>query len=297
MGEMVKEIVGVVIKATAGFYYVKVEDGDLWECSLRGKFRLDKNAALVGDKVLVKPRHGQVGVIEKIFPRNNELVRPPISNIEQALIVFSLREPKISILLLDRFLIQVAHSKVGAIICFNKMDLIKEEDLELIKIYQDIGYKVINTSTYLGEGIEALRENLKGKITVLAGPSGVGKSSLINKIQHGLSLKTGEVGNKLRRGKHTTRHVELLPLNEGGFVADTPGFSNLWLPSMKREDLKGYFPEMEKLALGCRFRGCLHVNEPDCRVKEALAKKKINQGRYDNYLLFLEEVKNMEAKY
>lgn len=287
----------MVIKATAGFYYVKQGDV-LWECALRGKFRLEKTTSvLVGDQVQIKPRHGKVGVIEKVIPRTNALVRPPVANVQQALMIFAVREPDIPPLLLDRFLVQASHEGIKPLICFNKIDLSQGEHQDLVSMYQHAGYSVLETSSYLKTGIELLGSFLQDKITVVAGPSGVGKSSLLNAVEPGFCLKTGEVGHKLKRGKHTTRHVELLPLTQGGWVADTPGFSQIWLPKMKREELAQHFWEIAQFTGQCRFRGCLHANEPDCAVKDAVNQGEIHSQRYENYLLFLEEIKKMETKY
>lgn len=287
---------GVVLKATAGFYYV--HDGkELWECSLRGKFRLDKTQVLVGDRVHVKPRHGRVGVVDKVYPRRNALVRPPVANVDQAVIVFAIREPDPALVLLDRFLIQSGFAGVEPVVCFNKIDLSDGSHRDISSLYREAGYPVLETSARYDIGIEALREFLRDKISVFAGPSGAGKSSLLNTVQPGLSLKTGEVGQKIKRGRHTTRHVELLALEGGGLVADTPGFSQLYLPDMKREELSFCFPEMEALDGACRFRGCLHTREPDCAVKEAVQHNKIHPTRYEHYLQFLTEVIERERKY
>lgn len=287
---------GVVLKATAGFYYV--HDGKvLWECSLRGKFRLDKTHVLVGDRVSVKPRHDHAGVVDKVYPRRNSLVRPPVANVDQAVIIFAVREPDPALVLLDRFLIQVGFAGVEPVICFNKIDLSDGSHRVISALYRDAGYPVLETSSRYDIGIEELEEVLRDKISVFAGPSGAGKSSLLNAVQPGLALKTGEVGKKIKRGRHTTRHVELLPLEGGGLVADTPGFSQLYLPEMRREELCYYFPEIEAFIGRCRFRGCLHTREPDCAVKEAVEKKIIHPSRYQNYVQLLTEVIERERKY
>jgi ribosome biogenesis GTPase len=287
---------GVVLKATAGFYYVKL-DNELWECSLRGKFRLDKTEVLVGDRVSIIPRHGRVAVIDKVHPRSNALLRPPVANVDLAVIIFAVREPEMAVTLLDRLLVQADYARVEPVICLNKIDLSDGSHREMMAIYHKAGYTVLETSTYNGIGIGELRAVLKDKISVLAGPSGVGKSSLFNAVQPGFSLKTGEVGKKIKRGRHTTRHVELLPLDEGGLVADTPGFSQLYLPEIKREELYLYFPEMEHYIGECRFSGCLHASEPDCAVKKAVDKNIISPARYGNYLQFLEEIIKQERTY
>lgn len=291
-----KHMGGVVLKATAGFYYVQLDD-ILWECSLRGKFRLDKTEVLVGDRVSIIPRHGRVGVIDKVYPRRNALLRPPVANVDQAVIIFAVREPDLAALLLDRLLVQAGYAGVEPVICLNKTDLSDGGHRETADIYSRAGYTVLETSSYKGTGIAELRALLKDKISVLAGPSGVGKSSLLNAVQPGFSLKTGEVGKKIKRGRHTTRHVELLPLEDGGLVADTPGFSQIFLPAIRREELSCYFPEIERYLGQCRFNGCLHASEPDCAVKEGVAKNMISPARYSNYLLFLDEIIKQERKY
>lgn len=287
---------GVIIKAYGGFYYVK-SGNDIWECTLRGVFRHRKLDVVVGDYVAAKTEDGYKGVIEKIKPRKNSLIRPLMANIDQAVIVFAIKEPDPSLTLLDRLLVQVVAQGIQPVICFNKIDLIQEEDNTLAVPYTKAGYKVINTSIKKGIGIDSLKNILKEGITVFAGPSGVGKSSLLNAVQPGLSLKTGQIGAKIKRGKHTTRHVELLSLDIGGYVADTPGFSNLFVPDIKREELFYYYPEIEKYASGCKYRGCLHDSEPQCAVKEALSDNQIDEGRYQRYLDILKEIIEKERNF
>ncbi|GAB6157383.1 ribosome small subunit-dependent GTPase A [Desulfotomaculum varum] len=289
---------GVLIRAYGGFYYVKKGD-EIWQCTLRGKFRLAKGAAaLVGDRVRVTPVRGNTGRIDEVLPRKSELFRPPVANIDQAVIVFAVQDPEPNLALLDRFLVLAEHAGVSPVVCLNKADLLSgRRDHEWLRLYRKIGYPTVITSTQSNEGIDDLRHLLAGKTSVLAGPSGVGKSSLLNAVQPGLQLKTGEISNKLRRGKHTTRHVELLPLTNGGFVADTPGFSSLDLPVMEREDLACCFPEFAACATECKFKGCLHYHEPHCAVKIAVAQGLINQARYKHYLVFLEEVLQQERRY
>ncbi|OPY57186.1 MAG: putative ribosome biogenesis GTPase RsgA [Pelotomaculum sp. PtaU1.Bin035] len=280
---------GVVVKAYGGYYYVRgcCEE---WECSLRGRFRHVKQQVLVGDRVEFVPRHGQAGVIEKVLPRSSVLRRPPVANVEQAVIIFSVQNPEPNSGLLDRILIYTAMNKISPLICFNKVDLLEGGRVELFSRYRTV-YPVILTSTVTGEGLDKLQEMLRDKISVFAGPSGVGKSTILNAILPGLGLKTGEISEKLKRGKHTTRHVELIPLPEGGLAADTPGFSSLDLPDLKPEDLAGYFPEMESYNEKCYFNGCFHDREPGCAVKEAVESGKIEGSRYRQYLEFLNELK------
>lgn len=288
---------GVVIKAYGGFYYVRAGEQVL-ECRLRGKFRLQKLNALPGDVVKVTDLGKGQGVVEEILPRKNELVRPPIANVEQVLLVFAGHDPEPDLSLLDRLLILAETQGLEPLVCFNKCDLLTREEREaLAGIYKETGYPVEIISAREGIGLDRIRMALQDRISVIAGPSGAGKSTLLNRIEPGLALKTGEVSEKIGRGRHTTRHVELLQLSFGGLVADTPGFSSLYLPEMQREDLAGYFPEFAAYRGQCRFIGCLHDREPDCGVKEALEQGKIARERYANYLAFLAEVKEKERRY
>ncbi len=232
---------GTIIKGYSGFYYVHTQDL-LWECSLRGKYRIKEQNFLVGDRVLITPIAGNKAVIEQVLERKNQLSRPTIANVEQVIIVMSFASPKPDLNLLDRLLILGEHQGLVNIICFNKLDLIAVGTAsELIKMYQDIGYSTLGISAKTRQGIDRLEKMFRNKISVLAGPSGVGKSSLLQAIQPELALKTGSVSEKNQRGRHTTRHVELLKLNNGGYVADTPGFSRMDLPEMDREDLAFIF--------------------------------------------------------
>jgi len=289
---------GVLIRAYGGFYYVKKGD-EIWQCTLRGKFRLGKgSAALVGDRVRVTPVRGTTGRIDEVLPRKTELFRPPVANIDQAVIVFAVQDPEPNLALLDRFLVLAENANVSPVVCLNKADLLSgRREHEWLRLYRKIGYPTVITSTKSSEGIDELRQLLVGKTSVFAGPSGVGKSSLLNAVQPGLELKTGEISSKLKRGKHTTRHVELLPLAAGGLVVDSPGFSSLDLPEMEKEDLGYYFPEFASFTPECKFKGCLHRHEPQCAVKRAVEQGLIHQDRYKHYLNFLEEVMQQERRY
>lgn len=290
-------IEGIIIKGYSGFYYVQT-DSDVWECTLRGKYRIKHQDFLVGDRVLVSPVNAKKAVIEKVLTRTNQLVRPPVANVEQVIVVMSLDNPPPDLMLLDRLLVMGEFYGLELVIAFNKADLVTQDFMDhYSSIYKDVGYPVILSSAKTLMGINTLRECLRNKISVLAGPSGVGKSSLLNAVQPGLSLKTGDISHKSKRGRHTTRHVELLSLAGGGFVADTPGFSRLDLPEMLREDLAYYFPEIAALQANCRFSSCLHHTEPDCAVRSALDDGLINAGRYNNYLYLLEEVISNERRY
>ncbi|MDD4169079.1 MAG: ribosome small subunit-dependent GTPase A [Desulfotomaculaceae bacterium] len=280
---------GIVVKAYSGYYYV--QDGcEEFVCSLRGRFRHEKQQVVVGDRVELALRSNRAGVIVKVLPRCSLLLRPTVANVEQAVIVFSVQQPEPDPGLLDRFLITTFINNIKPLIYFNKIDLAAGGIMELVSCYQSV-YPVMLTSTITGTGLEELSESLRGKISVFAGPSGVGKSTILNAILPGIKLKTGVISEKLKRGKHTTRHVELIPLPEGGMVADTPGFSSLELPDLRPEDLSCCFPEMEQYRGQCYFTGCLHDREPDCAVKEAVGVGRIAEIRYQQYLRFLQELK------
>ncbi len=290
---------GVIIKAYGGFYFVWAKDQVL-QCAIRGKIRRQTGQALVGDRVNVQQVSDTKGVVEAILPRSTELIRPPVANVEQAVIVFAISNPEPSAVLLDRFLVQSQAAGISPVICFNKHDLsglAETEQLDIVKEYRKTGIPVFGVSAKTGAYVDALRAVLKERITVFAGPSGVGKSSLLNALQPGLALKTGDISVKLKRGKHTTRHVELITLAGGGLVADTPGFSSMRLPVMRREDLAGYFNEFAQFEGGCKFTGCLHSREPGCAVKAAVEQGEISALRYRHYLDFLAEVMEAERRY
>jgi len=288
-------IEGKLIKGYAGFYYVYANDR-VWECSLRGRFRVKKQDFIPGDRVLILPGVENKATIEKVLERRNSLVRPNVANVDQAFLVFARKMPDPDYNLLDRLLVQVGRTGLQAVIIFTKTDLVADLVDPLHEYYRTCGYQVLNISNKTLEGIDEVKKLVHGKITVLAGPSGSGKSSLLNCLQPQKEQKTGEVSAKIGRGRHTTRHVELIPI-DGGLVADTPGFSSLYLPEMKREELQLYFPEFLKYKNYCRFRSCLHDKEPDCAVKEALNESKILPLRYKHYIQFLQEIILREKKY
>jgi len=290
---------GVIIKAYGGFYFVWT-GVQVIPCAIRGKIRRLRGEVLVGDRVLIQQVKETEGVVEDILPRSTELVRPPVANVEQAVIVFAINNPEPNPVLLDRFLVQSQAAGIDPVICFNKNDLAGSAELaqpDIVTQYQKTGHPVFWVSAKTGAHLDDLRAVLKGRISVFAGPSGVGKSSLLNALQPGLALKTGEISNKLKRGKHTTRHVELIPLDGGGLVADTPGFSSMHLPAMRREDLAGYFNELALFESGCKFTGCLHNREPICAVKDAVERGEISALRHQHYLQFLAEVMEAERRY
>ena len=286
---------GKIVKGIAGFYYVHVAESGIYECKAKGAFRNQKVKPLVGDNVRLEvlDEEQKKGNIEEILPRKNELIRPAVANIDQALVIFAAAKPKPNFNLLDRFLILMQYQKVPAVVCFNKQDMVDVEELQLLKnTYESAGYPVLFTSAAKEEGITAIRELLKGKTTTVAGPSGVGKSSLINLLSPEAEMETGDISRKIERGKHTTRHSELFALDENTFICDTPGFSSIYLPEMEKEELGIYFPEIAEYEPFCRFQGCAHIHEPGCGVKEALEEKKISPIRYENYNLLYEELKD-----
>ena len=285
---------GKIIKGIAGFYYIYAEDGNIYECKAKGIFRKDNFKPLVGDNVeiTVLNEEEKEGSVTSILPRRNSIIRPAVANVEQAFLIFAMENPKPNFLLLDRFLIMMEQQKIPVVICFNKKDVGEKEEMEkLYEIYTGCGYRVVLSSTYEGEGMDEIHEILKGKTTVVAGPSGVGKSSITNCMQGEVQMETGEISKKLKRGKHTTRHSQVIPVEKNTFLVDTPGFSSLYLTDMKEEELRDYFPEFVMYEPQCRFQGCMHIHEPGCAVKKALSEGKISQQRYDNYLALYEELK------
>lgn len=286
---------GKIIKGIAGFYYVHTpEENVIYECKAKGIFRNQKIKPLVGDDVEIdtEDQPEGKGTIAKILPRNNELIRPAVANVNQAMVIFAAAEPNPNLNLLDRFLIMMRNQKLNTIVCFNKMDIVGNNEISLLKkVYEKCGYEVIFTSMLQKDGIVAVSEMLKGKTTVLAGPSGVGKSTFINVIQPEANMETGEISEKIKRGKHTTRHSELIYIEKDTYVMDTPGFSSLYIDEIEKDELKDYFVEFQDYEDQCRFNGCSHRNEPGCAVKDALQDHKISKIRYDNYILLYNELK------
>ena len=291
---------GKIIKGIGGFYYVDTENG-LYECRARGIFRKNKITPLVGDRVSISvvDEENKKGVVEEIEERDTELVRPPIANVDKALIVFAIKNPSPNLSLLDRFIVLAEKENLEIVIVFTKVDLDTDGKLlgELKDIYEVSGYKVISVSNKLKLNIDKIKEELKENTVVFAGPSGVGKSSLLNEVDKNFELKTGEVSDKIKRGKHTTRHAELLKLECGGMVADTPGFSSLTLDDIDESELKEYFIEFDKYD-ECRFGSrCIHENEPSCAVKEAVENGDISKKRYESYIQLLNEIRSGKRRY
>ncbi|MFO1445855.1 ribosome small subunit-dependent GTPase A [Bacillus sp. Bva_UNVM-123] len=290
---------GKIIKALSGFYYVLSGD-EIVQCRGRGVFRKNKVTPLVGDEVVFQAENDKEGYILEVKKRTNELVRPPIANVDQAILVFSAVEPDFSPALLDRFLVLVEFNEIKPIICITKMDLTNESQNKDIRSYaseyEKAGYDVLLTSSETADGIKELYPYLSGEISVFAGQSGVGKSSLLNALNPNLELKTNDISSHLGRGKHTTRHVELIEVGNG-LVADTPGFSSLEFTNIEMEDLNYCFPEIKRLSEDCKFRGCLHIAEPKCAVKTAVEMGEVPPYRYEHYKTFLQEIKDRKPRY
>lgn len=285
---------GKIIRGIGGFYYVHTGRLGVLECKAKGIFRNQKVKPLVGDdvEVLVLSEEERLGNIEEILPRENQLLRPAVANVDQAVVIFAASYPKPNLNLLDRFLLMMETQQVPTCICFSKVDEGDGAFLEeLAGNYAKSGCKVFFTSIMTGEGVEDFRRCLLGKTSVLAGPSGVGKSSMMNAIFPGADIPTGEISAKIKRGKHTTRHSELFYLERDTYVMDTPGFTSLRLPDLEKEELREYYPEFSRYRDGCRFLGCVHVSEPDCQVKQAVERGEVPLGRYENYKQFYEELR------
>ncbi|MGN0353401.1 MAG: ribosome small subunit-dependent GTPase A [Roseburia sp.] len=288
---------GKIVKGISGFYYVHVVGSGIYECKAKGAFRNQKIKPLVGDDVTIAvlDEKEKKGNIEEILPRRNALIRPAVANIDFALIIFAAAKPQPNLNLLDRFLVMMEYQKVPVTICFNKVDLVEEEEQKkLAAIYEKCGYPILFVSAKEEKGLEELHRILDGKTAAVAGPSGVGKSSLVNKLQPNANMETGNISRKIERGKHTTRHSEIIPIEGKTYIMDTPGFSTLDIPGFEKEDLQQFYPEFAEYEPYCRFQGCSHISEPDCGVKEALEEGSISRIRYENYKLLYEELKNVK---
>jgi ribosome biogenesis GTPase len=293
---------GQIVRAVGGFFYVRTKDGEEIQCRARGIFKYEKKKMkpLVGDRVQFEQTGLDQGVITSIQPRKTELVRPPIANVDQAVVVCSLKEPDFHALAVDRFLVHAEKEGLDVVLCLTKRDLLEDEhEIDAIRqLYKATGYPIVVTSIRTGEGIEELKQHLKDRVSVFAGQSGVGKSSLLNELYPDLKLETGEVSRKLGRGRHTTREVQLLTLPNGGQVADTPGFSQLSFNGMEPEDVRDAFVDFLSYAEECRYRGCLHLKEPGCAVREAVENGELPDLRYQHYVHFQEIVKEeMQRRY
>ena len=284
---------GRIVKGISGFYYVFVAGSGIYECKAKGAFRKQQIKPLVGDlvEIDVLNEENHLGNVVEILPRKNALIRPAVANVDQALVIFATDSPKPNLNLLDRFLVMMAYQDVPVQICFNKEDLGADDEKQQLRgIYEKAGYPVHFTQATTGQGEAEIFALLQGKTTTVAGPSGVGKSSLINGLQDHTTMETGNISEKIGRGKHTTRHSELIPIAEDSFIMDTPGFSSMYVPEIEAGQLWEYFPEFVPHEPECRFQGCAHIGEPDCGIKEALARGEIAQSRYDNYKLLYEEL-------
>lgn len=269
--------------------------GQVYQCKAKGVFRNRGVKPLVGDDVefSILDEKDQEGNIDAILPRKNELIRPAAANVDQARVVFALSHPAPNFNLLDRFLVMMERQNMPVILCFNKADQEQGQDgWDFMDSYRKAGYQVLSISALEKDGVEEVRRLLAGKTTVLAGPSGVGKSTLTNALYPQAEMETGEISKKIQRGRHTTRHSELFWIGEDTYMMDTPGFSSLYVEDLEPEELKNYFPEFAPFEDQCRFLGCVHVGERECGVKEAVEAGKIAGSRYDNYLLMYQELKN-----
>ena len=292
---------GKIMKGVGGFYYIHPHNtvNTIYECKAKGAFRNQKIKPAVGDDVEIEiiSEQDKTGNIVEILPRENLLIRPAVANVDQAVIVFALADPKPNYNLLDRFLIMMEQQGVDTLICFNKSDLVSgQEAKEICDIYAGAGYQVFLTVAKENVGVDAFREAIRGKTSVFAGPSGVGKSSMLNALHPQAQVQTGAVSEKIRRGKHTTRHSELIYIEEDTYIMDTPGFSSLYTNDFGKEELKYYFPEFDQYQGGCRFQGCNHISEPGCLVKEALEEGKVHPVRYEDYCEMYRELEQKEKR-
>lgn len=288
---------GKIMKGIGGFYYVHIPGQGLYECKAKGNFRKQGIKPLVGDNVEIAILNSEekLGNIVSILPRTKELSRPAVANVDQSLVIFAAAEPNPNYNLLDRFLLSMQQQEVPTIICFNKTDIVNESELkQLEQTYERSGYKVCFISVREEKGLDEVKKLLVGKTTVLAGPSGVGKSSLLNYFVPDASMETGSVSEKIKRGRHTTRHSEIFYVGDNTYLFDTPGFSSLYVMNLNKEQIKDYFDEFLDYQEQCRFLGCMHIHEPDCAVKKALAEGKISRIRYDNYIQMVTEVEGQK---
>ncbi len=288
---------GKIIKGISGFYYVHTAESGIYECRAKGIFRNRKIKPLVGDNVEIEILHeaDKEGNIIAIESRKNELIRPSVSNINQALLIFSVTNPAPNYNLLDRFLVMMRYQSVPVILCFNKSDLMGEADKEnIFSVYRACGCPVLFTSVEQKYGMDELRLLLKGKTSAASGPSGVGKSSIVNFLQQNVKMETGDVSRKIGRGKNTTRHSQMIFIEKDTYIMDTPGFGSLNIPGLCSADLWRYYEEFLPYEPECRFKGCSHIHEPGCGIKQALFAGNIHPKRYENYVSIYEELKENE---
>lgn len=291
---------GRIVKGIAGFYYIKTSDGRVYECKAKGVFRKERLTPLVGDyaEIEVIDEEKRTGNITDIAERKNALIRPACANVDQALVVFAAAEPEPNLNLLDRFLIMMKKQNIPTVVCFNKIDIADNSELQsYISNYEGCGVRVLCTSILKDEGIESIRGVLEGHTTILAGPSGVGKSSMMNRLAPAANMEIGELSEKIKRGKQTTRHTELIEIGEKTYLCDSPGFGSMYIMDIEYKDLRSFFSEFDEYAEQCRFLSCMHINEPDCGVKQALKAGKISKSRYDNYCLLYNELKEASKRY
>ena len=284
---------GKIIKGIAGFYYVHVDSLGVYECKAKGIFRKQDIKPLVGDNVIIEvlDEDNRIGNITEILPRTSELIRPAAANVDQALVIFAITNPEPNFNLLDRFLVMMDYQSLPTVILFNKEDLADDSEKERVKnIYRDCGCTLLFASAAKEQGLSEVREILMGKTTILAGPSGVGKSSLTNYLLQKSTMETGDV-SRIGRGRHTTRHSEIFCMEKDSYICDSPGFTSLMLPDIEAGELRYYYPEFAWYEGKCRFNGCVHVNEPDCAVKSAVEEGIICRERYDSYLCLYDELK------
>jgi len=303
-----KQHKGIVVRSTGSWYDVREANGNITSCKFKGKFKIagikSTNPIAVGDHVsFILLSEENTGLIQKLEPRDNYIIRKSTklskqthiiaSNIDFAFLVITLNQPRTSTGFIDRFLVTAEAYHIQAVLVFNKADLFSEEDqkqiLDLIEIYENVGYQCLQTSTINEQGMESLKKLMKDKTSLFSGHSGVGKSALVNAIEPGLQLKTGAISQVHQKGKHTTTFAEMHPLHFGGYIIDTPGIKEFGMVDMEKETLSGYFPEMKKRLQLCKFNNCLHVNEPQCAVREAVENGEIAQSRYINYLAILDD--------
>lgn len=288
---------GKIIKGIAGFYYVYVEGHGIYECKAKGIFRKDHVKPLVGDDVIVDvlDESKMLGNIREILPRRSALIRPAVANVDQALVIFAIVKPNPNFNLLDRFLIRMERQNLPTIICFNKQDIATDDEKDALrKGYETCGYQVCFVSALENEGLEQIKALLAGKTTTVAGPSGVGKSSLINQLAPKANMETGAISEKIERGKHTTRHSEIIAMGKETYIVDTPGFTSLDISEITKEELGSYYPEFAQYEPYCKFSGCAHISEPSCGVKDAVEAGKISRVRYENYKVLYQELKEQK---